>query len=138
MNQNVFVYLSMINHANDDWKEGTGEGSNEELFTALETGVFTGVETNNGDRDGEQPEPLPYQRLGDKQFFHLQHKYIQSVKNFWSQFCNHHKEKNVMCENCPFQSIFILCTEKLNSFYFCAVLTFYLHLAFCQNSIICI
>ena len=59
-------YLSMINHANDDGKEGTGEGSNEELFTALKTGVFTGVQTNDGDGDGEQPQPLPYQGLGHK------------------------------------------------------------------------
>ena len=85
------MYLSMIDHANYDWKEGTSEGANDVLFTALETRVFTGVETNDGHGDGEEPQPLPDQGLGDKQLLHLQHEHVESVENFWSQLCKHHK-----------------------------------------------
>ena len=40
----------MGDHAHDDGEEGAGESAQEKLFTTLETGVFTCVETQECDR----------------------------------------------------------------------------------------
>ena len=99
----------MIDHAYNDGQQRASECSNEELFATLEAGVLASVETQDGDRHGQQPQPLPEQRGGHEQLLHLQHEHIQLVEHLGGQLGQHQEYQQVMREYCPLQTVLILC-----------------------------
>ena len=102
----------MTDHADEDGEEGEEEGSNEELFAALQTVLLAGLETCYGHGGGEEPQPLPHQRGGHEQLLHLQHEHIKSIQDLRGELQHHQEQEEVVQEDGPLQSVLVLGAEK--------------------------
>jgi hypothetical protein len=96
----------------EDRENGAGEGAKGKLFDVFVAGLVAGGEAEKGDRDRQQPQPLPQQGLWNKQFFNFEHKNVKFVENLWHELGDDGEDQDVVREDAPLETVLVNGTGK--------------------------